>query len=330
MNTTSTLTDSARETLETIIAVFKRVNRARVFGHVRPDGDCIGSLLGMHHILNHYGIAHELAAPELSGERYGPIPGFELIRDEPSSGFEPDVTIYVDNATPERSFAEPEAPDTTINIDHHAGNSRYAEVNWIEGGCAAVGEMLFDFARHAQIEITPDFATALLLALLTDTGSFRYSNVRARHFDITGDLIRAGGDLMLVNRTAFEGQRRESIQIAGEVYSSISFQCEGKAAWSELRAERLESFGGSVNVPENLVSELRAIRGVEVAVLFTELRPPGLRASLRGTGRIDVSAIAAQFGGGGHAAAAGITLSECDYESNRLKILAAIEHAVGC
>lgn len=314
-----------RARLEEVTACLRSARRVQVIGHVRPDGDCIGSLIAAHHILADFGIEHALAAPELGAAMYREIPGYELIDERPRPDFEPDVTLFVDTADLTRSFKDWKATGRIVNVDHHGANSRFGEINWIEPECAAVGEMLFYLAEHSGAPLTGDLATALYLAILTDTGSFRYSSVRPRHLTLAGRLLEAGADHALVTAAVYDNRSPAAVELTGRIYSSLKYRRGGALVWGEARHELLERVGGAGQMPENLAGDLRSVRGVRLAILFVEPGPSGLRASLRGARGVDVSLLAAEFGGGGHPAASGITIEEGDYEKTRDRIVARAE-----
>lgn len=312
---------SASPTINQIIQRMRSATRAQVVGHMRPDGDCLGSLLGVHHILNYFKVEHALAAGDFTIGGYDLIPGYDLLEPVPRAGFNPDLTIFVDCADIKRAYKDWRPSGPTISIDHHAGNTLFAEINWVDPDCAAVGEMLFILARQAGVPLNPDFANALFLAIMTDTGAFRFSNVRPRHYEIAAELMRAGASATLTSRAAYESRTRESVEMMGMIFSSLNYECGGQLVWGELREDAIKRLGGPGQLPENLASELRTIRGVEAALLFLDLGKGLMRVNLRSHGHVDVSKVAARFGGGGHPPAAGITIENADYEKKRSEVI---------
>ncbi|MBI3736637.1 bifunctional oligoribonuclease/PAP phosphatase NrnA [Candidatus Sumerlaeota bacterium] len=308
-----------------ILDKIRAARRVQVIGHLRPDGDCIGSLLGMHHILNHFGKENALAAAEHMYPGYKIVPGYEGILTAPKPGFEPDLTVFVDTADRQRGFPDWQTQGFVVNIDHHGSNTRYGDLNWIEADRASAGEMIYQLAREAGVPLNKQLAGALLLAIMTDTGCFRYSSVRPIHFEICAELVRAGGDVTLVSKAAYESRPVNSVKMASSVLSAIELSAGGTFAWGEARLPLIGRFGGSDKLPENLVNEIRSIDGVRVAALFIELAEGGLRASLRADGFINVSDLAKEFGGGGHANAAGLTIRSGDYLALRDRIIARIQ-----
>jgi phosphoesterase RecJ-like protein len=307
--------------LDPIVATLRAARRVQICGHVRPDGDCIGSMLAVHHLLGQWGIAGAMAASAIPASGYDAMPGFDRIRERPADEFAPDLTVFVDCATEERGPDDWRSPAPIVNIDHHATNTRYGVHNWIEPRCSSAGEMMFYFLKHAGASMTPEIAAALLVALTTDTGSFRFANTGSRQHWIAAQLIEAGADPVEVARMAYGSVTPAGARLTGHVLADLRLEAGGRLAWSEVRQATYRSCGGERFAPENLCDSVRNVRGVELALLFHEKDGGGIRANLRSGGPIDVSRLAGEFGGGGHAAAAGLTIEEGDYDALRDKIL---------
>lgn len=316
------------EMLDPIMARLRAAKAVQVVGHVRPDGDCIGSMLGMAGLLEHLGVRCALAAEEMPENGYGALQGFERIASRPDPAFAPDLVVFVDCATLDRGLNNwtPTAP--VINIDHHGSNTRYGEINWIDPTSAATGEMIFSLYRHAKAPLTPQIAEALLIALTTDTGSFRFSNTGPRQHRIAAELIEAGASVERVAQIAYASNPVESMRLTGYVLRHMRLECGGSLAWSEVRQSVHAELGSSGNVPENLADGLRSVKGVKVAILFHELSSGGLRVNLRSTGEFNVAQMAAHWGGGGHPGAAGLYLMNAQYERDRDMILAYVMKAI--
>lgn len=309
-------------TMDRIMERIRRASRVQVLGHLRPDGDCIGSLLGMHHILSTLGIEHAMAAENQIYSGYAIIPGYELISTEPRAGLSPDLTIFLDCGDRARAFPDHNPGGDVINIDHHSSNVGYGDINWVDAGRASVGEMIYTLSAHAEIALTPDCANALLLAIMTDTGCFRYSSVRPEHLEICAELIRAGGDVTLVSKAAYESRSRTAVRVESHVLAGLRYEADGALAWGEATRELLDEVGGPAHLPEGMVSSIRSIDGVRVAIFFIQPDEPGIRMSFRGDGLVNVSALAGEFGGGGHPNAAGCTIREGNYTELRDRIVA--------
>lgn len=297
--------------------------RFLICGHIRPDGDCLGSQLGMFHVLKTLGKEARLYNRGPILEHYQFLPSIEQIRPTTDPDFQPEVCIFVDCGAINRVAEDFQPVGLVINIDHHYSNLRFGDINYIDETSAAVGEQVFHVVKRLGIDITPEIATCLYLAIIADTGSFRYPNTSDRTFGVAAELVRSGAVPASIAREYYETKKCESVQLASKVMSNLHFAHNGQLVWSEITQQMYKSAGGEDNEPESLVSELRSIKGVEVAILFHELAEGGLRAGLRAKGGVDVSRVAKQFGGGGHPNAAGIYIRG-DYEMLKKNILAAM------
>jgi bifunctional oligoribonuclease and PAP phosphatase NrnA len=315
--------------LRAIEAKLRGSHRVQVVGHHRPDGDCFGSILAMDAILDALGKERRLTAGEQGRNGYGMLPGVERVAPEPDPTFQPDLFVFVDSATLERALPGWRATVPSINVDHHASNGLYADLNWVDPHRASTAEMIYDLAVHLKVPITKPLAEAVLLGIMTDTGSFRYSNVGPRQFEICAELVRAGAEVAKISRAAYESRSPETVAIMAAVLGSVRYLADGRLAYAEVRSDWVRRVGGAQNLPENLSAELRSIAGVQVSLLFVELPDGGgLRLSLRADGKVNVSRLAAEFGGGGHPNAAGLSLKDVPYEVTRDRILEAAARAV--
>jgi bifunctional oligoribonuclease and PAP phosphatase NrnA len=318
---------TAAEASPVIFETLSNAKRVLICGHIRPDGDCLGSMTAMGLLLRALGKVvdyYYLGPVQSAFHDLAPAAAKETFPE----GFEADVTLCLDSSGTNRFGEDFEPRGVVVNIDHHHDNSAYGDINWIGPQFAATGHMLVDFVEIAAPQSwTPQIANALYLALATDTGGFRFSNTTAKVFDAASLLVSQGASPECVANAVWGSRSRESLNIEAAVLGSISFECQGRLAWAEERWKMIEENGGEINEPDNLSSAIRGIRGVEIAILFRETSEGHLRASLRSRGDIDVSAIAHQFGGGGHPAAAGLTIEE-PFDEARDKIVAAAVEAM--
>jgi phosphoesterase RecJ-like protein len=279
-------------------------------GHVHPDGDVLGTLFGLGLALGAAGASVTLAGPHPVPETLSFLPGVDRWQVWKAAPVVFDVIVMTDCPNPDRSEGLLEGargPQTRVlNIDHHPDNRRYGTVDWIDPSAAATGEMVFDLVRALGLRVTPAVALNLFTAIHTDTGSFRYSNTTSRTFRIAAELAAAGADPALVSDRLYQQRAGDSLVQLGEVLRRVEISNDGQVAWlciprGLVSREFLEA--------EDLVGYPRSVRGVKVAVLFSEEAPGKIKASLRGKGDVPVNAIAHRFGGGGHENAAGCTLS---------------------
>jgi phosphoesterase RecJ-like protein len=194
-----------------------------------------------------------------------------------------------------------------INIDHHSTAREFADVNWFDRGACAVGEMVYRLIKGCGVEITPEMATCLYTAVLTDTGSFCYSTVSEHTFALAQDLVRQGADAVRIAHQVYFSNPTSKMRLLGAALSKL--HREGSLAWMHVSNEDMELCGALEEDCEGLVNYALGIAGVEVAVFFREIPGGRFRVSLRSKGAVNVGTIAEQFGGGGHECASGFAVS---------------------
>jgi phosphoesterase RecJ-like protein len=311
------------ELIDRILERLRAAHAIQVAGHIRPDGDCIGSMLAFHHLLDRLGLPHALAAEKMPANGYHSLKDFDRIEASPSQALNPDLTVYLDCATLDRGLSNWTPSTPIINIDHHGGNTRFGQINWVDDACAATGQMVFYLIRRAGVPLSREMAESLLVALTTDTGSFRFSNTGAEEHRIAAELIEAGASPERVSRIAYGSNAMETMRLTGYVLTNMRAQCDGRLIWSEIRRETYRQFGGEEKAAENLADMLRNVRGAKLSLLFHELEDGAMRLNLRSNGEVNVAALAARWGGGGHPCASGLHIAQADYESLRDQILQA-------
>ncbi len=314
---------------DAVLAAFRRPpQRALMLGHVHPDADVIGTLLALGLALEARGWTIVYGGPHPAPEVLAFLPGVERYRrlDRVEGRF--DVAVLTDCPNPVRTEGLLEqgraAGATVVNIDHHHDNRRYGDVNWVEPSAAATGEMVHDLLASLGAPLTPAIATNLFTAVHMDTGSFRYSNVTPDTFRIAAALVAAGADPAFVSGSLYERRPREALRWLSEMLSRVEVSGDGRVAWLALPEGVVpETFVEA----EDLVNYPRSVASVRVACLLRE-RDGAVKVSLRAKGDVDVSRIAARFGGGGHPNAAGCTV-RLSLEAATRDVLAAVGEALG-
>jgi phosphoesterase RecJ-like protein len=190
-----------------------------------------------------------------------------------------------------------------INIDHHKSGRSFAHVNWIDPKAVATAEMVYRLAKEAAVKITPEIATCLYTAVLTDTGAFMFEGTSEHTFELARELVLAGADPARTARHIYFGHSTAKLRLLGAALSAL--QREGSLAWIWVTQEQMDRVGAKEEDCEGLVNYALSIGDVEVAAFFRELPDGRFRVSLRSKGKLDVSQIAADFGGGGHVCASG-------------------------
>jgi phosphoesterase RecJ-like protein len=298
-----------------------------MLGHVHPDADVVGTLLALDLALGDRGWQVVSGGPHPAPALLGFLPGVGRYRRLTELPGPFDVVVMTDCPNPERTeglFEQARATGATvINIDHHHDNRRYGDVNWVDPRAAATGEMVYALLVALGAPLTPAIATNLFTAIHMDTGSFRYSNVTAETFRIAAALVAAGADPYAVSRALYERRPPEALRWLGEALSRVEVSADGRVAWLALPAGLVpEAFVEA----EDLVNYPRSVSSVRVACLFRE-QDGRVKVSLRAKGDVDVSRIAAKFGGGGHPNAAGCTVPGPLSEAAQT-VLAAVRAAI--
>ncbi len=298
--------------VERILAALRESRRVCVVGHVRPDGDCIGSQLAL-------ALALRAAGKEVRAWNEDPAPSKLRFLDPdglltpPHPGEVFDSVVATDVATLERLGAvEPciSQRRVLINIDHHASNTRFGDLNWINPREASTGELIFKLLKFAGWPITPPIADCLFAAVSTDTGSFQYPSTRPATFAVAGDLVRRGANLGRVCHEIYHSYPLARMRLLRRVYLNFRLVDQDRIAYFWLRPADFARTGSSRADAEGLIDHIRAIEPVVVACVFEEVEPELVRVSLRSKSPlVDVNQIAARFGGGGHPAAAGARIA---------------------
>lgn len=312
-------------TLAAIQEALEKPGHRRILlcGHVRPDGDCMGSLLAMYEYLERLGKECRLFfQPPLVDYLKSLLPVGVEEPDGFPEDWPADITLCLDSAESERIVPgfDQKARGLIINMDHHVSNNRYGDLNYVDEDAAATGELLVEYLERAAPEWTPRMASHLYLAISTDTGSFCYANTTAHTLETAARLVKRGAVPAVLAGLAYGNLKPETLRIKTEVMTHLKYERSGRLVWSEISQALYKANGGEENDPENLCGEMRAIQGVKVAALIRETPEGTARASLRSHSPYNVSEIAAKLGGGGHRAAAGLERSE-PYDQAKTLIL---------
>ncbi len=195
-----------------------------------------------------------------------------------------------------------------INIDHHPGNTGYGDVRWFDGTAAACGEMVFEIIAELGVPLTAEMATQLFVAVVTDTGSFRYPGVSPRTFSICARLLEAGADPVSVARKLYDSHILGRLRLQGAVLQTLEVDPSGRLAMLMLTDATLAASGGAPDETDGLINLPLSVKTIQAAVFFKEAEDGRWRVSLRSKGDIDVGRVARSFGGGGHKNASGCTL----------------------
>lgn len=281
-----------------------------IAGHTNPDGDCLGSMCALIQALSSLGKCPFAVSIEGIPELYNFLPGSERILNAIPSGRRFDAAIVLDSDRPSRLGPASEALklcDRMLVLDHHLGEEWKDGVRILDASVASCGELVFELLVAAGVKVTTEIADCILTSILTDTGSFRHSNVRPQTLRNAADLVALGGSLERVARKVYESRNLAATRVLGTALSNIVTVDGGHIAYTSITRAQIAAAGGTEADTEGIVSYVRSIRGSRIAIFFREVEE-GARVSLRSTSGEDVSEIARKFGGGGHRAAAGCTV----------------------
>lgn len=278
--------------------------------HEKPDGDCLGSALALGLFLQEKGYKPVLYLPHTLAEIYTFLPGQEIIRIVPSGLLPINKNIIAVDCADEGRW-DYKVPENSIllNIDHHVSNSLFGEVYLVDSKAAATGEIIYRIITEEGGTVTPEIATCLYVALSTDTGSFRFSNVTPDTFRIAGQLVQAGADLDLIRQELFEKRPLIEVLTMKKSLETLAFHAGGKIASAYLSNEVIQQEELLDPDTDGLIGILRSTVGVELALVFKELKPQLVKVSLRSKSYLDVNKLAQIFNGGGHPRASGCTIN---------------------
>ena len=280
-----------------------------LLNHESPDGDSLGSTLALAHALWARGQRATVGSVDGVPEMYRFLPGSDRVTSVLPGGDTFDAVVFMECSTPERAgslAARAAGVPLWVNIDHHLSNAGYGDLIFSDVTASAVGELVYPIVQALVPALDRPMATCLMTALLTDTGSFRYASVTPRTFTVAAELLAAGASPAEVFAEVYENRPVTSLRLLGMALSRLTVSEDGGVAWTAVTQEMLRDAGARMEETEGIVTTLRALRGVQVAILFKE-EPDAIRVSLRGRGGVRANVIAEAFGGGGHAAAAGFT-----------------------
>jgi phosphoesterase RecJ-like protein len=308
----------------------RRRQRFVVTSHARPDGDAIGSSLAMAYALKHLGKEVRVVSRDAPPPPMLVFPGVPDITVTDHVGDPGDAVIVMECGDLGRTGVAGLEKGFVINIDHHPGNLMYGAANWVDLSAAACGEMVFDLGRELGVPLTLEIATHVYVAILTDTGSFHYSNITPRTFDICRQCMEAGVSPPTVARSIFDSNNLGRLKLFGAVLSKMQLDDSGRIATVWVDQQLAADCGGTYEDTEGLINLPLTVKEILAVVFFKENAPDDWRVSMRSKGGVDVNAIAKEFGGGGHKNASGCSARGTLQELNALfrrKLTEAIEKA---
>lgn len=279
--------------------------------HLRPDGDALGSALGLYHSLAAMGkrppaVLCQDPAPEI----YQFLPGAELVQTEPLPLEDWDLAIVCDMSQlnrcgPHENVAR--KASKKLLIDHHVPGEEFGDVRLVDADEAATAVLAYRWLKATGMPMPPETRQCLLTGIVTDTFSFKFSNTTPESLRVAAELVDMGTDIRLINEEVFETRSYVSVRLLGATLSTVETTEDGKIAWAVVPIDVFHALGANDGHTEGIINYVRSIRGVEAAFLIRQVAPDKVKASLR-SNTADMAKVAGTFGGGGHVNAAGCTV----------------------
>lgn len=313
--------------LDQIVADLRAKQNFLVTSHARPDGDSLGSEVALALALEQLGKQATVVNRDPVPTAYRSFPAVDRIVIAPEVREHFDSAVVLECSAIDRPGVAGLDQQFLINIDHHPGNTLYGALNWFDTQAAACGEMVYRLIHALGTPLTPDAATLLYLAILTDTGSFRFPNVTADTFAICRDLVEGGASPAAVATAVYDSNSFGKLKLNAAVLATLERDETGRIAWLHLTRAMLEAAQVGDEETEGLINYPLTARDVRAVAFFRQAENCAYRVSLRSKGEIDVGKIASAFGGGGHKNAAGCTI-DGSYESVKRVALARLRQAV--
>jgi len=316
---------------EDLLKELRAGHRFLLISHMNPDGDAIGSALGLARILRSLGKGAVVWNHDEVPKLYRPLAGSDRIHtgETPPAGYPEtfDAVVILECPSLDRTGVESAITDLPIvNIDHHLGNEHYGRVNWVDTAAPSLGEMIYRIAQGLMVEIDQDTATALYLTLVTDTGGFRFSNSTPAAYAAAGALVTEGARPEQVAQWLHESQPESAIRLLGEMLATLEVH-DARIATAIITSEMFERAGATAGDTEGLIDYPRSIAGVEAAALIRQVDTDQFKVSLRSRGTVDVEKIARRNGGGGHRNAAGF-LADGSLDALRERVVSELQEAL--
>jgi bifunctional oligoribonuclease and PAP phosphatase NrnA len=326
------ITPPANASLDQIGEVLRNHNSFVLISHVRPDGDAIGSQIALGFSLMALGKSVRLINEDGLPDNLTFMAGSDKIELPPAEPLDIEVAIALDTAAKPRlgdnALNAASKAKIWLNIDHHKSNPSYGDLNLIDPTSPATGQILYQLITGLGLPLPAESRDAIYVATSTDTGSFQYPSTTAKTYEMAADLIHRGLDVGKINSDTYDNHPYRRVELMRALLNTLELSSDGLVANWEMRDQTRVDLQLLPEDSEGLIDIIRAIRGVQIAVFFEELETGKIRVSMRSKDRrVDVSNVALEFGGGGHALAAGIRMAGPLEEAKR-QVLAALRRHI--
>lgn len=294
--------------LSQVVELIESKNGFMITSHVRPDGDSLGSSLGLYWVLCSLGKDVTVFMRDPVPHAYSRLPGAEAVRSGHAVPGQFDAVFVIECSDGDRPGLEGLDKQYLVNIDHHSTTILFGSVNWIDPTASAVGEMIYNLTKALGVPISKEIAECVYAAILTDTGSFHFSNTSERTFKVASELVRRGAEPARISQNIFYSYPFRKIRLLGMVLSTLQRDSTGQVAWLVLSSQMMQEAGASEEDTDGIVNYPLAMEEIDAVAFFKETSAGVYRTSLRSKGKANVAKIAEMYGGGGHHNAAGCTL----------------------
>lgn len=295
--------------VELICQKMAESRRIVITSHLRPDGDSICTGLALYYMGKQLGKDMAIINKDNTPFPFNHIPDVDVIRIGQIAPQSYDAIILLECANVGRSGQLHIDDYFKINMDHHFSNDYYADINWVEPNASAVAELAFELGKKLKIRFTSQIANHLYCGIVSDTGSFQFSNTNAESFKSSYELISLGASPIRISEFLFNNNPPEKIKLLGFVLSTLHMNETGDIAVITMFKEHLDTLHFKEIDTEDITTLTRSIKGVKIVLFFKEMAKDTYRVSIRSKGTANAARIAEYFGGGGHQHAAGFTVS---------------------
>lgn len=313
--------------LSQVVELIENKSNFAITTHVRPDGDGIGSSLGLCWLLRSLGKTAEVIVRDPIPPAYQQLPGASEIRTIPEIDKSYDAVFVIECSDITRPGIRRLEKEFTVNIDHHASSEHFGTINWIDATASAVGEMIYNLCKAIGGRVTKEIAECVYMALVTDTGSFHFPNTTERTLKVASELVKVGVKPAQISEAVYNSYPWSRIELMRQVLDTVKRDSTGRVAWMRHTLEMTEKAGAIDGDNSGFVNIPLAAKEVEAVVYMRETFPNAYRVSLRSKDGINVARVAEKFGGGGHKNAAGCRV-EGDWDYWEQQIVAAMIEAV--
>jgi phosphoesterase RecJ-like protein len=294
--------------LSQVVELIESKRRFAITSHIRPDGDSLGSSLGLYWLLRALDKEVEVIMRDPVPHAYQQLPGADDVRVTPKVDPSYNAVFVIECSDITRPGLIDLEKQFVVNIDHHSTTALFGSINWIDSTASAVGEMIYNLCKATGVRVTKEIAECVYTALITDTGSFHYSNTTERTFKVASELVRTGVKPAKTAEAVFASYPWSRIQLMGAVLSTARRDESGRVACMRQSLEMQEQAKASDEDADGFVNYPLTVGEVEAVAMLKESAPGVYRTSLRSKGEVNVAKVAEKFGGGGHRNAAGCTL----------------------